>query len=154
MKTPKPHIMESSPLTTFSEADDATIMSLHRRYGNQWTRISREIGERFTPTSVKNRVKCLELRKINEAHAATIAMAHVADLCRMASLFPFPITPDTIDEFLDAFGAWGIMCKNQEQKINGLRNIDYCKTSEIESIWANPAGFRFKRVPLRKWVGS
>lgn len=105
MKCARPYLIQNTPYAYFSEEDDQLLLDLHAQLGNQWTKIANKTNGRFTNTTVKNRIKCLLLQKVNDEHAAKIAMAHVQDLCAMAGIFPFPIDMDTIDDFLDGFGA-------------------------------------------------
>ena len=105
MKVPKPWTIQESENLLFGPEDDAKVMALHARLGHRWKQIADEMAAGFTSVMVKNRVNCLLLRKANDEHAARVAMAHVEDLCAMHGLFPFPVTVETIDDFLDAFGA-------------------------------------------------
>ena len=68
MDHPKPGMIVEHDWSLFSEEEDQILMDLHEQYGNQWTRIGRELPDPREKNLVKNRITAPNMRKVNERH--------------------------------------------------------------------------------------
>ena len=64
MEHPKPQMIVEYDYERWSEAEDQTLLQLHARYGNAWTKIARAMPGRWS-NEVKNRTKMLQMRNRN-----------------------------------------------------------------------------------------
>ena len=67
MEHPKENMIVEHSWDLFSKEEDVRLLAAHEEYGNQWTRIARESGNRHK-NAIRTRIQSLKQASINHKH--------------------------------------------------------------------------------------